>query len=173
MVFDKTSTSAWTFELSLLSIWNHASRPDLQIPLNLLVPPSTGTTPVSVAFGKNGVPGVTVRSLNRTFLNFGVGRELYLWGAAGCGGPNWRVGFDGGFRWGSESAEFNEIRHRSDTIAGAWTALHTDLEIPCGTCTFLAGFRTEWDYTWTDILQEQNDADVMGVNFLFNFGVRF
>lgn len=173
LFFNPENTQAWTLELGISSTWNHASQPDIQVPLSILVPPAAGqTNPTRANFGTGNLPGVTIRSLNRTFLNLGAGREYYLCGSAGCGTLNWRVGFDGGGRYGSEMADFNEIRHRTDTIAGVWAAVHTDLEIPCGCCTYYVGVRAEWDYTWSDILQG-SDADVQGINLLFNFGVRF
>lgn len=172
LFFNAERTAAWTLELGLVSIWNHGTRPDIQIPLNLLVPSPAGqATPVS--FGQGALPGLTIRSLNRTFANLGFGREYYLWGAAGCGSNTWRAGFDVGGRWGSSRAEFNEIRHRTGVVEGVWGAIHTDLEMPCGCCTFLAGFRAELSYTYSNILQEQNNAQVMDVNVLFNLGVRF
>jgi hypothetical protein len=187
LFFDPCKTSAWTVELGLANISNHAHAPTKYtgIPLNIFVPqnPASPVTPPDatgnlppqrVSFGQNGVPGVTLRQFNRTFFNVGGGREWYLWGAANCGGPAWRVGADTGGRWGSAMAEFNEIRHRTDVIGGFWVAAHSDVEVPCcGCCIFQAGFRIEYDYTWSDILQIQNKSDVQGINFLFNMGIRF
>jgi hypothetical protein len=73
--------------------------------------------------------------------------------------------------WGSASAEFDEIRHRTDVIGGTFASLHTDLEIPCNCCTFYTGLRLEWAYTWGDILQVQSDVNEF--NMLLSFGVRF
>jgi hypothetical protein len=58
-------------------------------------------------------------------------------------------------------------------MGGAYVAVHSDLEYPCGCCIFQLGFRVEWDYTWTDILQSQNKGDLQDLNFLVNLGVRF
>ena len=125
-------------------------------------------------FGKDGIPGVTLRQLNRTFFDVGAGKEWYLWGAANSTGPMFRIGLDGGGRWGSAMAEFNEIRHRTDVIGGVWAAGHADFEIPCGgCCIFQAGLRVEYGYTWSDILQIQNKSDVQDINILFNVGLRF
>jgi hypothetical protein len=169
LFFDQPQTQAWTVELGVANIYNHASQPVNGIQLNILVPPG-----VPVSFGKNGVPGVTVASLNRTYADLGGGHEWYMWGSAGCHGPSWRIGCDTGGRWGSERATFNEIPHRTDVIGGVWVAAHTDFECPCGACCiFQAGFRLEYGYTWSDILQIQNKSDVQDVNILFNMGVRF
>ena len=48
-----------------------------------------------------------------------------------------------------------------------------DIEYPCGCCTPFAGIRGEYGYTWTDILQHQNRADLQYLGLLFNLGVRF
>ena len=57
--------------------------------------------------------------------------------------------------------------------AGVFLAVHSDLEIPCGCCIFQAGLRSEYGYTWADILQRQNNSDVQDINLLFNLGLRF
>jgi hypothetical protein len=130
--------------------------------------------------------GVSIEDLNRTFFNVGFGRDWYLFGEAptylnrgcgengcGCGGPVWRIGVDGGGRYGTAKLEVNQVRHRTDTIAAMYVGAHSDVEVPCGCCIFQAGIRVEYDYTWMDILQEQNDADVQGINLLFTIGTRF
>jgi hypothetical protein len=47
------------------------------------------------------------------------------------------------------------------------------VEIPCHCCVFTAGIRTEYGYTWCDILQSQNRTDVQDINLLITVGVRF
>jgi hypothetical protein len=53
------------------------------------------------------------------------------------------------------------------------STLHTDYEIPCGVITYVTGFRAEMDHTWSRILQDQNNSNLYGLNFMFNLGVRF
>ena len=36
-----------------------------------------------------------------------------------------------------------------------------------------AGFRAEWSYTFSEILQGQNNGDVQDVLLMLNLGVRF
>jgi hypothetical protein len=185
LLFNPDMSAAWTFNLGILFVTNHGQRPDIRVPLSILVPqnPDDPVTfpdvngnfpPVTVNFGIDpGVPGVTIRNLSRTFLNLGVGREWWLARpACADGGWGWRLGVDTGGRWGSSKLDHQEIRHRRDTIGGVWVAGHTDLEIPCGCCVFQAGFRAEWAYTWSDILQGSN-ADMQEVLLLFNTGVRY
>ena len=35
------------------------------------------------------------------------------------------------------------------------------------------GVRLEWDYTWMDILQHQNNSDLQDINLILNTGFRF
>jgi len=132
---------------------------------------------VPTSFGPIGVrvPSiqVTTRSLNRTFFNLGFGREYYFMGAPQADNWTWRAGFDAGGRYGSTKLEMHEIQHRTDTIAGIFVAAHSDVEIPYGCITLIAGMRLEWDYTWTDVLQSHNNSDVQDINLLFNLGFRF
>jgi len=114
---------------------------------------------------------VTVRDSNRTLVGLGFGKEWYLWGSIVDPGNKWRIGVDGGGRYGSGSMTFNEIRHRTDVLGGLYAAAHTDFEIPHGRCFLYWGLRCEWAYTWGDILQRQ--SDVQEINVLATFGVRY
>lgn len=201
LFFNPDRDRAWTVDLSINSIWNDGQHADRKFPLFLLVQPLPAVANATPdVFRANGILG-TLRNMNRTSVNLALGREWFLMGNAAscaCGGPNWRVGIDGGGAYGTQSAEVqidtipgnpavnvtpvptqatttqvHMLRRRTDTIGGAFFALHTDLEIPCGCCVFLAGFRAELSYTWSDILQRQNDSNMMDVNLLIQCGVRF
>ena len=175
LFFNQEQDAAWIVDLSLSNIYNHGQHSDKFARLdNVLVPNSVGTA--------TRVPrvNVTVASLNRTLFNYGVGRDWYLFGGNGnCGcdgadkGAAWKVGFDGGGRWGSAKIELHELKHRTDVITAAYAALHTDVEIPWKCCIWTFGLRLEWDYTWMQILQGRNDTHLQDANFLVNFGVRF
>jgi hypothetical protein len=109
-----------------------------------------------------------------------------------------RVGLDAGGRWGSSKIQLNDrlipknllvfpqnqeqfrnlvtpgfTPHRTDVIGGTFISFHSDLEFPCGPCIFQVGFRAEYSYTWSDILQRQNDADVQDFLLMLNLGARF
>jgi hypothetical protein len=102
-----------------------------------------------------------------------VGREWYLWAPADQPGSKWRVGMDLGGRVGVARADFNEITHRTDNLWGAFVAIHSDWEIPCGSCIWMAGVRTEWGYSWMGILQSFNNSDIADLGLMLNLGVRF
>jgi hypothetical protein len=173
LFYDPDMKSAWAVEIGVTNIRNHGQRSDIRVPLSIFVPDQFGTA-TRVNFGRDpGVPGVTIKNLNRTSADLALGRECYLMGSAKDPCTKWRVGIDGGVRYGSERVEFQEIKHRVGVFETGFVALHSDVECPCCTVIFLAGFRIEWDYTSANVLQRQNDSDVMDVNFLFTTGIRF
>jgi hypothetical protein len=137
---------------------------------------TTGTPPVLAT------DQVTVRNLSRTFVNAGLGGEWWLNTTADdCCGWKLRAGFDSGGRLGTAKSDIRPMlvenspqRHLTDTIYGTFVAVHADVEKPCcGCCTFMAGVRAEWDFTWMDILKQLNNSNVQDVNLLVTFGVRF
>jgi hypothetical protein len=170
LFFNPTRDGAWSLGLSGSNIWNQGKNPNVRIPLSILLPNAQGVVE-RVELGKGNLPGVTVRDLNRTFVNVIVGKDWFLSGPVNNCTWNWRVGLDAGGRYGSASAQFHEIRARTDVIGGIFVGGHTDLDIPCGCCVFNAGLRTEWSYTWSDILQQSSDVEE--INLLFTVGVRY
>jgi hypothetical protein len=199
LFFNADNDAAWTVDLGLSNEYNHGQHNDMLFRLNHIIF-NLGNNNISIVNFVPGVkaphirtlrtpvgqagttffaraPGVAIRSLNRTFADAALGREWYLTGnPATCaenGGWIWRAGFDVGGRYGTAKLEATQTHHRSDVVGGVAVAAHTDVERPCGCCIFQAGFRIEWAYTWSDILQIQNDADMQELNFLLTAGVRF
>lgn len=174
LFFDPPERRAWFLDASISNTWNQERNRTTTVPLSVLVPsPIPGFGPVRVNFGEGGVPPVTVRDLNRTFVNFGGG---WLWN---LGGPteqgDWqaRVGVDGGGRYGSGRARTVELESRSDVIYGAYVGAQFDMERNCGCGKFLAGVRAEYSYTWTDVFQAQNQTDFDEINLLVHLGLRY
>jgi hypothetical protein len=179
LFFNPARTAAWTVTYGVSNYNYHGDNPNLRVPLTVLVPASTlgpNGQPLpnqTIRFG-NDVPGVQIRMYNQTFFNLGMGRDWWIWGPANsCDCPLWRVGFDFGGRYGTANLKTAELRHRTDVIGGVWVALHTDFEIPWGCGWFVAGFRAEWGYTWSDILQSLNNSDLQAFNLLGRVGYRF
>jgi hypothetical protein len=164
LLFDTAMTSAWVAEAHIVNTNHSGGGGQDPVVLNIFQPTGTGTS------ARTNVP-VTVRNSNRTLVGLGAGREWYLWQPANAPGNKWRVGVDGGGRYGSGSMTFNEIKHRTDVMGGVWAAAHTDYEIPCRCCVLQFGARCEWAYTRSDILQKQSDTQEL--NLLVNFGVRY
>jgi hypothetical protein len=169
LFFNPPATAAWTVDLSISNTFNRGHRPDLSFPFNQDI--------------------ATVRNLYRTGVNVVFGREWWLAGQAfGCG-PTWRVGVDAGGRWESERVDLNDFlvganatppalitpngfASHVDVAGGILFSAHSDVEWPLGGCKLQAGFRVEWDYTWTDILKPGNN-DISDVNLLITVGIRF
>jgi hypothetical protein len=171
LLFNPEVTAAWTVDLGIRNVNFNNSRIRPATLFN--IPVRTGQ------FGQtNVIPQavVTLNGLNQTFVNLSLGRTWYLWAPANYAEPgfrNLRTGFDVGGRWGSAKATFNEIEHRDDVIGAFFLAGFADMEFPCGAYIFLGGLRAEYNYTWSDSLQRQNDSDLQTLSILVNFGVRY
>jgi hypothetical protein len=161
LFFNSAGDAAWTGDLSISFMFNHGNG--------------------DVMFEFSGRE-VSARALYRTYVNAGFGREWYLHGnAKACGGWFWRAGADIGGRYGAERLDINDdpnflgFARRNDTVAGLYLSAHTDLELPCGCCTWVYGLRLEWDYTWSDMLLQPSGklSDLQDINLLINLGVRF
>jgi hypothetical protein len=169
LFFNAPQTGAWTVDLGV-TYFRDSSDSTETIPLNILVNEAAAGSPANPV--RRDV-NVTVHDVIRTSADVAVGREFYLWAPANECGSKWRAGLDVGGRVGVVRADFNEIRHRTDNLWGTFVALHSDWEVPCGSCVWLAGIRAEYSYTWTGILQAHNNADIGDIGLMMNFGVRF
>lgn len=169
LFFTPDYTRAWTIEAHVINTWQGAAATQ-SYPITTFQPDAQGQAK-RVNYGFNGVPGVTIRSFNRTMVGLGGGREWYLWQPANAPGNHWRIGIDAGGRYGSASINLNEIRHRADVVGAVFASAHTDYEITCGRCVYQAGFRAGYAYTWSDILQRV--SDVQDVNLMLTLGLRY
>ena len=155
MFFNPSWSAAWAFDLGVSNTYNPSHTAD------------------TIFLDHNINQLVSVRAFNRTFANFAIGREWYIWAPANSPDePHLRVGADFGGRWGAGTIKFNEIRHRTQVIEGIVAAIHADAEIPCGRCTFLGGIRGEYAFTYSNIF-DQGVGNMQDLTFLFNFGVRY
>ncbi len=167
MFFNPEADQAWTFELGLGNAYDRVGDRTKSYQLFNIVSTTSPT----------GVANVTVTGsdLNRDYAFAAIGHEWYLWGSAeqdGCTG-NWRIGMDVGGQYGSEKLDLNEIEHRTNIIEGAYVAVHSDVEVPFGQCLFQAGIRAEYGYTWSNILQTQNNANLQEITVQLSAGLRF
>jgi hypothetical protein len=173
LFFNKEVDTAWTVDLGASNYNYNGTNNNLTFTLHNLpfqVTDQVGQTTTQL------VPDfpVSVDGVNQTFGNVAFGREWWLIGTGKDGGwPLWRVGFDGGGRWGTEKMNLMQLKHRTDVVGGLFFALHSDVEVPCSRAVLFGGVRLEYSYTWSDILQSQNDGDVQALNFMFSFGARF
>ena len=61
---------------------------------------------------------------------------------------------------------------KHDVYHGVFLGAHADYEIPMGATILFGGLRTQWGYTWTDLIPPQ-DGEIMDVNLLMTLGVRY
>jgi len=159
LFFNPERTAAWTVDLGIGYVQNTGNRAGL-------------------FYFQEGAQ-VSTAALHRTYAIAGLGREWWLMGAAQCGESAWRVGADAGYRYGSARFDVHDFSKRAGEftryngiVAGPYVSAHTDYEYPCNCCTFIAGFRFEWDYMFTNMAPLQN-GDIIDINLLMNFGVRY
>ena len=79
---------------------------------------------------------------------------------------------DGGFRYGSAKVQFDEITHRTGVLTGAYGAIYSGLQIPCGCWIFDLGWRAEWGLTHSNVLLQTSNTFQEAI-VLFNAGVRY
>jgi hypothetical protein len=176
LFFNKQEDAAWTVDLGVTNIFNPGTTNGLVVGLRNVQVSQASIIPGGQATTVT-VPNldVTVKNLNRTYLNLAVGREIWLLGNAESSHDemNWRIGADFGGRWGTDKVELNGFHHRTATIGGLFVAVHTDVEIPVGSLIFIGGIRGEWSYTWDQVLQTIHNGENEDLNLMFTLGVRF
>lgn len=193
LFFNPSIDAAWTIDLGLSTVWYNGPNPR-PVTLHNAIQAVTRDQGGNVTQVQNAPTAVVFPgSLNQSFLDVALGREIYLLGTGGCtpgtccdrcGETRWRVGADLGGRWGTSRMGLHDILglpagtqaakgHLTATVGGIFVALHTDLEIPTGCCLFFVGLRTEYGWAFNDILQSANDTNVQAINLLLNFGLKF
>lgn len=142
--------------------------------------PAAQQTPVLPPDGLT-IP-VGIRAVRRTSLNFGIGRDWWMYGpgtvgeTAGWG--NWRGGFDIGGRWGTSSIDFEPLddpgglRHRQAVYHGVYVGSTLNWERQFGAVILQAGIRAEWGYDWMNLLPPQM-SNLHSLNCLMMFGMRY
>src|SRR5262249_39182002 len=108
--------------------------------------------------------------VNRTMVNLGFGREWYS-SVAKDQPVHWRLGVDGGVRYGTMKVDLNELTHRTDVIGGAYLGGQLLFEYTCKNYILNLGGRTEYAYTWSDVFQRASDFGE--INFLLTGGIRY
>ncbi len=170
--FQPLPNMGWTIDAGLTTVWYKARRNETADIRNFV-----STRTILGQTVTNIIPQfpVTPSSLNQTSVHLALGQEYYFHGDAdpADGDWKWRAGWDAGGIWGSSRLVLREIRHKTDMIGGGMAAVHSDLEMPYGHCILQAGVRLEYSYTWSTILQSQNDTNLMSLNLMFTTGVRF
>jgi hypothetical protein len=130
----------------------------------------------------NELLDVGVRTVRRTSLNFGIGRDWWLYGPGTVqdapAASNWRGGIDVGGRWGSASIDLEPfgdpdgVRRRQAVYHGVYVGSTLNWERQFGAVILQAGIRLEWGYDWLNLLPPQN-SDLHSLNCLMMFGMRY
>ena len=178
LLFNEEMTAAWVLDLHIINIHQYAGAHNTAFPLTVFqngVPITSGVTANGNGVGTE--PNFRLEDVNRTLAGVGFGREWYLWNPANFDGLTGRIGVDTGGRVGSERLNVvNSARsaHTVGVIESVYAAAHCDFEMPCGAVLFNAGFRLEWAYTFSDILQQgQDKSNMQDLTLLFTIGVRY
>lgn len=169
LFFDEPHTRAWTFDVHVINTCQSGGRLNTQFPITFF---QNGVRSDNVVF--NGVAGrktFSIQNSNRTLAGFGGGRTWYLWHPADGDGSMCRIGVDGGGRYGSGRANFNEFGHTVDVIGSMYAGVHSAVEVPWHSFLFHAGLRFEWAYTWSDVLQRTSDTQ--DLSLFLTFGIRY
>jgi len=176
LFFNTSHDAAWFIDLGVSYTRNDGDRFDK---------PPLLVTSSELKFGNvgdNSLTALGIRGISRTSFNFAIGRDWWLNGPGAVNGDeshnNWRFGTDVGGRWGSASIDFaptsdpEGYSRRRSTLHGAYIGGYLGWERPFGNFTAFANFRTEWSYTWTDLIPP-NNSDFIDVNIMMTFGIRF
>src|SRR5262245_6501605 len=105
LFFNEEYSAAWIVDAHVINTNESAGKQNTAFPLTIT---HNGTKTV---FGPGGIPGATLQNSNRTMFGLGAGRDWWLWRPANFDGCTWRVGVDGGGRYGSGRVNFNELGH--------------------------------------------------------------
>jgi hypothetical protein len=176
LFFNVPGDAAWVLNLGVSFTYNRGDQ--LNNPLQVFArQPSTNGVPQ----GPDQLVVSGIRNLDRTNLNISAGRDWFTSGPGYLGTSSqvvWRYGADIGFRWGRAHVDLvpevdtaNFFR-RSGITDSIFFGGHVDREVNYGGWIFFTGVRAEYDYTWTNVIPDQN-GDIVSLNFLLYAGVRY
>lgn len=125
---------------------------------------------------------VRLEELHRFYVALGGGREWFIYDGSLSGQPgtNFRFGIDTGGRWGSMRANLRttfpvpaaNFIHRHDVTGTVYWGAHLNYEVNMGAWTWFGGFRSEYAFTFSDILPGSN-SNLQDLNLLLTTGFRY
>jgi len=176
LFFNETNDAAWVLDLGFSFTQNRGPR--------LARITQMDADSLKDGEGNNFTIPVGIRAIRRTSLNFGIGRDWWLYGPGtveangGSGFGNWRGGVDVGGRWGTSSIDVEPqfdaggVRRRQAVYHGVYVGSSLNWEKQFGGVILLAGIRGEWGYDWTNLLPPQT-SNLQNLNVLMTFGLRY
>jgi hypothetical protein len=179
LFFNPAHDAAWVFDLGLSYQYNRGSVGHFT-ELELRQAP--------IVIGNQQIPRpdvlapAAIRGLHRTYFNFALGRDWWMWGPGSTGlasGWNVRVGGLVGGRWGTghvdlipQNPALGDYQRRQGVIHGLFLAPHLTFEVPRGSCVWFGGVRAEWGYDWMNLVPPL-EGNLHNINFLLTAGIRF
>jgi hypothetical protein len=183
LFFNLDHSAAWTIELGIGNAYNHET--NSTIPFDLFGKPvnirSVNRTWGTIGIGREHY----ILHLDNLLPWRCPEGESWTWdtnckGCGGCGacsGLSLRIGYDVGFRYGTvridnfDPSQFTDYSRVNSRMYTPYIAIHSDIEIPRGCCTFLFGSRLETEYNVID--KYGSMSDFAAINFLITTGVRY
>lgn len=175
LFFNQEATKAWVLDLGVSNTHYNSNDRSNKISLfNLPYLDRSGQFGIGVNRSIT-LPAIDtgIVSLNQTFVNMSGGREIYFLGDALNKEKSCRAGFDVGGRYGTQSADLTNYPEMDKVVGAVFLAAHSDMQIPLGKAALMTGIRLEWDYSWSNIFQSQNNSELANIGLLFNFGLLF
>lgn len=110
LFFNRAVDAAWTVDISVTNIFNPPNSTPNHVTLTNVPLQTAGITGGTTT---TTVPSLTVTpsDLNRTYVNISAGREVWMLGTADSSHNdlNWRIGWDVGGRWGTETSNWRRF----------------------------------------------------------------
>jgi hypothetical protein len=182
LFFNRAHDAAWTVELGWSYQYNRGDQNNPTM-LNVRQANTTNATTGLPQAQPDVLTNLIVRDVIRNNLNFGFGRDWWLWGPGATGlehGWNLRVGALVGGRYGT--AHVDELPfinpadiyyfRRQGTTTGIYFDFHANCEVPLGSVIFFAGLQVQYGYDWTNIAPPYA-GDIQNVNIMIQSGFRF
>jgi hypothetical protein len=172
--FNTSRDAAWVLNTGISYTYNRG-RQERGGPLEVQTPPP------SPQVQPDGIQSFLVRGLHRTSFDFGFGRDWWITGPGTVESEshsNSRWGVDVGGRWGTShvdlvpTANLNNYLRKRSIFHTVLIGSHADWERPMGNWILFAGVRGEFEYTFLNVVPP-NGSDIVGLNFLFQMGVRY
>lgn len=177
LLFDAAGQRAWVFDLGVTYTTNGGDNDRI---LQVFTTPAPNAQ-TGIVETPDQVNSFRLRQLHRTSFNFGIGRDWWLNGPGNVNefsGPNWRVGVDGGGRWGTAHVDLipvgdiHNYYRRQGVYHGVYLGSHIDCEVPMGATVLFGGLRGQWGYDFMNIIPPM-DGDIQNFNLLLTVGLRF
>jgi hypothetical protein len=180
LFFNTSHDAAWVGDLGVSYQYNRGNQ-WRATELDVRQPNTTNSTTGATVKQPDILTNVIIRDIDRTYFNYGFGRDWWIWGPGATGiekAWNLRLGALVGGRWGTAhidmvpTADATGYFRRQNVTEGVFLDIHANLEVPLGTVILFAGVQAQWGYDWTN-LAPPGAGDIQNVNVMLTAGFRF